>query len=100
MCLKSKNIILPLRTFLHINTQNPYAPDPDARMKIELYDLPKDQHKISGLPEVSTCAQEKQKHKPDYNISLGSPIPKHRRQQQLQENIPAMRGGMNDIISC
>ena len=78
--------------------QNPYAPDPDSRMKIEFYDLPKEPNKMFGLHEVSICGQDIRKDKPDYNINLGSPIPKHRRQQQLQENIPAVRGGINESL--
>jgi hypothetical protein len=78
--------------------QNPYAPDPDSRMKTEFYDLPKEHNKMSGLHEVSISGQDIRKNNPDYNINLGSPIPKHRRQQQLQENIPAARGGINESI--
>ena len=61
-------------------------------MKIELYERTNEQNRLIGLASESTCAQDGQKENVDGNAFMGSPIPKHRRQQQLQENLQGARG--------
>ena len=67
-------------------------------MKVELYDVTKEQNKMLTSQDVPVCEPEKRNEKSDHSINLGSPIPKHRRQQQLQENVPATRGGMKEFF--
>ena len=61
-------------------------------MTIEQYERTKEQNKSLGVPDVSMCGTDKQKENINGNVSHGSPLPKHRRQQQLQEDSSGSRG--------
>ena len=61
-------------------------------MKIELYERTDEQNRLIGLSSESTCSQDRPKENVDGNVFMGSPLPKHRRQQQLQENLQGVRG--------
>ena len=61
-------------------------------MKIELYERTNEQNRLIGLSSELTCSQDRPKENVDGNVFMGSPIPKHRRQQQLQENLQGARG--------
>ena len=60
-------------------------------MTVELYERTNEKNKLHCLSEISSRG-DRPKESVDNNAFLGSPIPKHRRQQQLQENIQASRG--------
>ena len=61
-------------------------------MKIELYERTNEPDRLIGLSSESTCSQDRPKENVDGIVFMGSPIPKHRRQQQLQENLQGARG--------
>ena len=72
--------------------QSPTAPDSDPNMKTELYKRTNEQNRLIGISLESSCSQNKPRENVDGNVLMGSPIPKHRRQQQLQENLQGARG--------
>ena len=61
-------------------------------MTIEMYERTNEPIGHFGLSYNPSCLQDKPKENVDCNVFMGSPIPKHRRQQQLQENIQGARG--------
>ena len=61
-------------------------------MTVEMYERTNEPIGHFGLSYNPSCLQDKPKENVDCNVFMGSPIPKHRRQQQLQENIQGARG--------
>ena len=61
-------------------------------MKIEIYEKATEQNERFRISAITNNILHKQKENIDSNSGLGSPLPKHRRQQEIQEDCLGSRG--------
>ena len=61
-------------------------------MKIEIYEKATEQNERLRISAITNNVLHKQKENIDSSSGLGSPLPKHRRQQEIQEDCLGSRG--------
>ena len=61
-------------------------------MKIEIYEKATEQNERIRTSAITNNVLHKQKENIDSNSGLSSPLPKHRRQQEIQEDCLGSRG--------